>query len=106
MQPVSKSDELKEIIKNNPSVVVKFSTPWCTMCKALSKVFEFAESKYSTPDSVFVEADASDQIMEDFGIRSVPVTKFYRNGLEVKTLIGTYSSNELALNLESVYGER
>lgn len=104
MQPVSRSDELKTIIKNNPSVVVKFSTPWCTMCKALSKVFEYADSTYLNYN--FVEADASGQIMEDFGIRSVPVTKFYRNGLEVKTLVGTYSSNELALNLESVYGER
>lgn len=93
MELVSKPDELRSLIKNNSLVVVKFSTPWCTVCKALAKTFDSASSDY--PDVVFCEADASGQIMEEYGIRSVPYTTFYVNGSAVENVAGTYGKNEL-----------
>ena len=72
-----------ETIENNNLVILDFWAEWCGPCKAYGPVYERVSEEF--PDVVFGKIDTEDQqqLAGMFGIRSIPTTIVFKEGIGV-----------------------
>jgi len=72
-----------ETIENNELVILDFWAEWCGPCKAYGPVYERVSEEF--PDVVFGKIDTEDQqgLAGMFGIRSIPTTIAFKEGIGV-----------------------
>lgn len=86
------SEQIQEKLKNNESFLLKMMATWCGPCKQLT--YEISNVDTNVPIYEFdVESDIS--FSKNFGVRSVPVMKFFKDGKDVHTTVGLKSSNDI-----------
>src|SRR6056297_2953843 len=74
---------LKEIIKNNPAVMVYFTTPGCNVCKALKpKIKQLLSDHFSKVEFIEINAEEHTELSADFSVFAVPTILIYFNGTE------------------------
>ena len=87
---ISDIDDLQKHLKGPKPVVVDFFATWCGPCKHISPVFEQLEEKNKDMTFLKVDVDNNHDIVEQFGVSSMPTFLFF-NGKDQKpvdTLIG------------------
>ena len=72
-----------ETIENNGLVLLDFWAEWCGPCRAYAPVSERVSEEF--PDVVFGKIDTEDQqgLAGMFGIRSIPTTIAFKEGIGV-----------------------
>lgn len=72
-----------EIIEGNKLVIIDFWAEWCGPCRAYAPVFEGVSEEF--PDVVFakVDTEAEQALAGSFGIRSIPTTVAFKDGIGV-----------------------
>jgi thioredoxin 1 len=72
-----------EIIEENKLVIIDFWAEWCGPCRAYGPVFEGVSEEF--PDVVFakVDTEAEQALAGSFGIRSIPTTVAFKDGIGV-----------------------
>ena len=72
-----------ETIENNTLVILDFWAEWCGPCKAYGPVYERVSEEF--PDVVFGKIDTEEQQARAgmFGIRSIPTTIAFKEGIGV-----------------------
>jgi thioredoxin 1 len=76
------------VIKNG-TVIVDFWAEWCGPCKMIVPVMnEIADELKGKVKVGKLNVDLSRQTASKFGIRSIPTVIIFRNGKEVKRIIG------------------
>ena len=72
-----------EIIEENKLVIIDFWAEWCGPCRAYGPVFEGVSEDF--PDVVFakVDTEAEQELAGSFGIRSIPTTVAFKDGIRV-----------------------
>ena len=83
-----------QILTDNPKVVVKFGASWCGPCKAYDRILYSIQSDDLPLYSCEVE-DATEWFTE-LGIKAVPATLVFENGVEVNRLGGIQSADTIA----------
>ena len=87
---VKDSTDFEQHLKGPKPVVVDFFATWCGPCKHISPVFESLEEKNKDLIFLKVDVDNNQDIVEKFGVQSMPTFLFF-NGKDAKpvdTLIG------------------
>ena len=72
-----------EIIEENKLVIIDFWAEWCGPCRAYAPVFEGVSEEF--PDVTFakVDTEAEQALAGTFGIRSIPTTVAFKDGIGV-----------------------
>ena len=72
-----------EIVEGNNLVIIDFWAEWCGPCRAYAPVFERVSEEY--PDVVFakVDTEVEQALAGSFGIRSLPTTIAFKEGIGV-----------------------
>ena len=72
-----------ETIDNNSIVFVDFWAEWCGPCRAYGPVYERVSEDF--PDVVFgkIDTEAQPMLSQSFGIRSIPTTVVFKDGIGV-----------------------
>jgi thioredoxin 1 len=70
-------------------VIVDFWADWCAPCKMLAPIMnEIADETKGKVKVGKLNVDISRQVASKFGVRSIPTVIIFRNGKEVKRLVG------------------
>lgn len=80
----------QELVLDNPiPVVVDFSAKWCGPCRAMSPVVENLAGKLAGQVAfVKIDIDESPELVEAFGVRSIPHLMLFSSGKIVDEHVG------------------
>ena len=102
-----------EIIEENKLVIIDFWAEWCGPCRAYGPIFEGVSEEF--PDVVFakVDTEAEQALAGSFGIRSIPTTIAFKDGIGVFMQPGALPEEALrdligklqSLNMDEVRAE-
>jgi thioredoxin 1 len=75
------------------SHVLYFTAEWCNPCQRTRPVAEELK-RDGLIDFIFVDADSEIELLEEFGIRSVPTYILIEDGKEIKRMNGAKTREE------------
>jgi len=88
MQQIKTSEELKQLVNKNEIVIVDFYTSWCAPCKVITPFIEKLASEYLDITVVKCDCENSGDVLDAFGIKSIPTFIKFVNGKRESTVIG------------------
>jgi thioredoxin 1 len=102
---IMQETEWDTLISDKKLLAVDFWAPWCPFCMRLKPIFESIASKY--PDVRFVKVNVEEQqgLAARYGIRGIPVIKFFCEGREVGEIVGYVPQNELEKRISEISSE-
>jgi len=87
--------EVLEASKTVP-VVIDFWAPWCGPCKVLKPMLEKLAAEYGGKFRLArVNSDTSQDLAQEFGVRSIPDVRAIRNGKQVASFVGALPPAQL-----------
>ena len=90
-------ESFRKEVGQTPKSFIQFTAEWCRPCKAMAPIVE--EISNEKDGIVFyavdVEAGGIDQILQEYGVRSVPAFAYVENGA-IKTTAGTMRKRDLS----------
>ena len=73
---------------------------WCEPCKRLYPIIIEVESEFPTVKFCRINVDKSPELAAAFGVRSIPMLAWVRNGVFEDFTIGLVDKNEIAEMIE------
>lgn len=95
---IGSTDFAAEVIEKSREmpVLVDFWATWCAPCKMLNPILaKLAEEFQSQLRIAKVDIDQHQQLAMEYGVRSVPTLKLFRDGRIVQELLGAQPENAL-----------
>jgi thioredoxin 1 len=75
--------------------VLYFTADWCNPCKKVRPVVDEINREYSDAKFITIDADTELELVEKFGIKSVPTFILIDDGKEVSRTTGAKTKEEL-----------
>ena len=93
-----------DIVEGNNLVIIDFWAEWCGPCRAYAPVFERVSEEF--PDVVFakVDTEVEQALAGSFGIRSIPTTIAFKEGVGVFMQPGALPEDGLRDLIEKLQG--
>ncbi|MGI6453277.1 MAG: thioredoxin [Syntrophomonadaceae bacterium] len=93
----------KEVIESDLPVLVDFWAPWCGPCRIMGPVVDSVAEAYENKISVGkLNVDENRALAEHYEIMGIPSLIIFKNGNEVKRIVGTQSKAQLQRTIEQV----
>lgn len=89
-----------EVLAEKRMVVVDFWASYCMPCRMLIPVLEAASAARSDVKFCKINVDDAQDIAERYGVMSMPILIFFKNGEPVDESIGLITKDELLAILE------
>jgi thioredoxin 1 len=103
MDHIKESDFPTKVEQAKRPVLVDFSAEWCPPCKMLAPVVERLSLEFQGQlDVVGVDIDQNPQLSQRFNISGVPTMIFFRDGKEIKKLVGFRDYDTLKREVQGV----
>ena len=86
---VNETEFQQEVLDSSMPVLVDFTAEWCGPCKMLSPIVDEIASQYEGKLRVVkVDADANQQVMQQYGILGLPTLMLFKAGEAVERITG------------------
>jgi thioredoxin 1 len=86
---VSETEFQQEVLDSSMPVLVDFTAEWCGPCKMLSPIVdEIANQLEGKLRVVKVDADANQNVMQQYGILGLPTLMLFKGGEAVERITG------------------
>ena len=72
-----------DIIEGNDLVIIDFWAEWCGPCRAYAPVFERISEEFTDVVFAKVDTEVEQALAGSFGIRSIPTTIAFKDGIGV-----------------------
>ena len=82
------NEEFETSIASNENVIIEFSTEWCGPCQVMLPNLQEIDETIDNISVFKVNVDEQDELCVKFGIRNVPTTLYYKNGIQVSKTVG------------------
>lgn len=95
----------KEVVQSEIPVLVDFWAPWCGPCRAVGPIVEdLAQENQGRLQVSKLNVDENQILANRFNVRSIPTLIFFKNGQEVKRIVGAQGKAQLQKTIEEVLG--
>jgi len=89
------------------TVLADFSASWCGPCKAMEPVIREMVNKYEGKATIMeIDIDTQRTLATDYMVQSIPTLIIFRDGREVRRLVGVQSEEVLEQSLNDVLENR
>jgi len=75
--------------------VLYFTADWCNPCKKVKPIVEELNREQIIAKFFIIDADIEDEMVSDFGVKSVPTFVLIRDNKEVSRTTGAKTKEEL-----------
>ncbi|GBC75613.1 Thioredoxin 1 [archaeon HR06] len=91
---IRESEFEKEVLSSNMPVFVDFWAEWCGPCRLIAKSIDELSLKYDGKVKfVKVNVDENPRIVSKLGIYGIPTLIIFKEGKEVKRIVGAASKD-------------
>ncbi|MEG0798508.1 MAG: thioredoxin [Acidaminococcaceae bacterium] len=98
----NKATFTKEILTCAQPALVDFWAPWCGPCTMLGPVIEEIAQEEQEAVVAKVNVDEANDLAAEYGVMSIPTIIYFKDGKEVKRLVGVQPKAELVKNLKAL----
>jgi len=102
---ITQETEWDSLVSGKKLVAADFWAPWCPYCMRLKPIFDSIASKYPNIRFVKINVDEQEGLASKYGIRGIPVIKFFCEGREVGEIVGYVPQNELEKRISEISNE-
>ena len=102
---MTQETEWDSLVSGKKLVAADFWAPWCPYCMRLKPIFESIASKFPDIEFVKLNVDEQEGLASRYGIRGIPVIKFFCEGKEVGEIVGNVPQQELEKKISQISGE-
>jgi thioredoxin 1 len=91
-----------EVLESDKPVLVDFTAAWCPPCRVMKPVLAELAAEREDVKVVQLDVDADQRTAAEYGVLSMPTFILFRDGREVKRLIGARPRRRLEAELAEV----
>ena len=92
----------REVLNSDKPVVVDFWATWCGPCMMLSPVMEELDGEMTDVKFCKVNVDDERDLAMEYGVQSIPMLLFVKNGEIAGTSIGYADKETIRARIEAV----
>lgn len=103
MEPkvISSPQEFNSAVQDGVTLI-DFNAPWCGPCKAQEPILKEIMNQFGDRATIAaMNVDENQEIAVQLGIQSIPTLALFKNGKEIKRLIGLQSQSMLTSVIEN-----
>ncbi len=89
-----------EVLDSEKPVLVDFWAPWCGPCRVVHPILEEMAAERDDVRIVSINTDENQQTAASYDVLSIPTLILFKNGTEVKRVIGAMPKRRLDAELE------
>ena len=95
----------QEVLSSKDPVLVDFYADWCGPCKMITPIIEQVAQEYSGKATIAkLNVDENNALASQFRVMSIPTLVFFKDGKEIKRLMGARPKAELTRILDQLMG--
>lgn len=82
------NENFNELISSENTTLIDFYADWCGPCRMLGPVIEEIANEKKDLNVAKLNVDTLKDLANQFGVRSIPTMIVFKNGKEIKRLVG------------------